>query len=135
MLNSGIVPNKDKDLISTIIERLIIEKDVVLRLRLSAILNNIASQLIPSDELVEYKIYFEKYLYDVDNITKYNKREVILTSEVNSIAYFSDMKCDEDFVFNYDLESDLISINKKIDDFLSFILTKIVLEGSFKIGN
>lgn len=129
------VANDDKNLMTEMIVRLLIEKDIFLRLRMSYILSNMVQGYIDKNEVENYHDKFKTELYDTDFVAKMNKRDIITNTSENNIAYYGKMKCDADFRYDEEVEKKVIMIDRNIDEFISKVLRVLVMQGSFNLGN
>ena len=131
-----IISDRDRNLVSAMVERMLVETEIKIRLRLAAILAEIMQKLEPGvEEYQNYKKTFDFALYSVSKMAGYNKREIIMRSETNAMAYFSGMKCDEEFIFDHDLEEKILKLEQTIDRFLVVVMDSVVLQGSINLKN
>lgn len=122
------ISEDDKNMMSEVLMRIMIETHIYRRLRLSHILARVAKKQ-DIDSAEKYVKKFKERLSDLELTRRINKRDVIVTSPENSIGYFGKMACDDEFMYDEEIEQEIITINAEIDEFSSALMPHL-MDGS-----
>jgi len=133
--SGDIVTEKDKVVMSEILSRILIEKDIYLRLRMSFILSSMLFKSVKSESFDRFTQIFKKFLYELENRRRIEMREKILFDMESSMAYLSKNNCDPELRYDVELEKIVSIIESYIDEFVILASNKVMIDGLISFNN